>query len=236
MPKPLSIIKYISLVLGVTVIGGLVKGVTTSEGRLLDNLKEGFANAPYLFIIGPVFLLVFAVLAIYGKRMDKTAFESEELEELTEEGDALLAEIKAELSIPDDALQLDVLCYPYKVKKNGDVRPYNDFATHTPFEMFVYKADESLCIANCESVYKIPLSQITGIEKRDEKIKLMCWNKEEEINSEKYEHYKMSIDNFGIVHAKGYYSIMISSDFGEYFIDVPSYEIDAFRSIIGEEN
>ena len=231
VPRWISIVKYVSLILGVALLAGIVKAVS-GEGNLGENLQNGFANAPYVFVICPILLVAFAVFAVYERNFRKTVIDETELSILEEESNNIALDMKLDLGIPADAPSFDVLCYAYRINKKGEVERYSPYATHTPIEMFIYRDEENIYIANYSYVYAFKISEIFDVVRVDEKITLLGWNKDEEINEGKYQEYKMSVDNYGVVHAKGYYRIVINSDSEEYGIDIPEYEYKIVNEII----
>ncbi len=58
------------------------------------------------------------------------------------------------------------------------------------------------------------------------------WNKEESIKSERYKPYKMTENNLGFVIIKNYYALKLHTNFGEYEILIPPYEIETFTAML----
>lgn len=230
-PAWFSVVKYALLILGVVFVAGIIKGIS-GEGSLIENFKNGFMNAPYIFVLCPIFIAGFFIISFIERQKFKVITESEELTALEEQSDELARQIEEELGIPEDALKVDILCYAYKIDKKGNERKYSDYATHVPMEMFMFADGENMYIANYNSLFVFPLSQIACIKEREDKIKLLCWNKEEEINEGEFAKYKMSVDNFGVILANGFATVVINSDFGETGIDLPLYELDKVKTLL----
>jgi hypothetical protein len=229
--RALSFIKFFTLTVGLVFLWAII-GALSADGGFIENLKTGFSNAPYIFILCPIFILISISLFLRGKKTTEVEIPSERLEEFRKKEAELSSEIKRFLGIPDTAERLDVLCYPYKITKNGEVQPFNNYATHVPTEMYVFTDTESLYIASNIELYEFPKSAFSGVRQADIKIKLLCWNKDEPLDSEGYAEYGMYYDNYGVVIANGFSALKFLLDGELVEIDLPNYELSKFTELI----
>lgn len=229
--RALSFIKFFTLAVGLIFLWAII-GALTAEGGFIKNLNDGFSNAPYVFILCPIFILISISLFLRGKRNGEVAISSEKLEEFRIKEEEFSAEIKRFLAIPDTAERLDVLCYPYKITKSGEVQPFNNYATHVPTEMYVFADAKNLYIASNIELYSFPKSAFSGVKRSDIKIKLLCWNKDAPLDGESYREYGMYYDNYGIVNAEGFSALQFSIGGQLIEIDVPNYELSKFTELI----
>ncbi len=231
LPLWAKIIKYVLLIAGIVLLAGIIKAVS-GEGSLAQNFENGFENAPYIFILCPLLFIGFAVVKVYEKNKSGEVVNGEELVNLQNESDALIGEIKKELEIPEDAEKIDILCYAYKIDKTGENKQYSPHASHTPMQMYIYKDECNLYVANYNDVFAFPLSSVGEITEREEKISLICWNYDDDINEGRFAKYNMTYDNYGIILAKGYASLAIKTDTEEAEIHIPLYELEVLKALL----
>lgn len=223
LPIPLTIVKYICFGLGL-LIG--VEILTAEVG-----IREAYQNAPYLFYIAPALLVVAAVLQIMEVVRRKNTLNSEEYNEHIEDLDAAAQQSIEELNIPEDAPSIDVLAMIYKEKKDKIVSAH-DF-TFIPLDMYIYTDEKHLYLADHTTVFRFYRSDLGVISRVNKKASLAFWNKDDDATSKVYKPYKLTENNVGFVFMKNYYSLTVNSDFGEYELLFPPYEIEQVASLLG---
>ena len=159
--------------------------------------------------------------------------EYAEIHEVDEEAEAqAAAKVKAELGIPEDAVDMDFFSNFYREGPDGvfSIKPFN-FMT---LEMFAFSDGENLCVADFNNVYSIPKSNITSVEKIEEEITVLGWSKEESFDSETYAEYGFTENEAGFIVMPYYYSVKVNTDDGEEFAFlIPPYELGAFTELSG---
>ena len=228
LPKALKIIKLIAFY-GALII---VVGILRSLGDV--SLKEAYGNAPFLFYIGGVLILTFAVLKIYEANKHEDVAQSEEVKHLETESTELLKNALLDLKVPEESILVDVFSYGYKVK-NGKEKQLTSFFQYINTEMHLFKEEDNLCLANAHEVYSIPISYIKSIKMINKKATVFGWNKELAYNSPEYKKYKIAVNNYGTLFIKPYYSILINNGFEDFELLVPSYDIDKFLNLTNLE-
>ena len=163
-----------------------------------------------------------------------TAFDSEEMEALTEKMQQNSMGIARELNLPDSTLSADVFYFAYKSKKDGkeEESRWTQRAPYSNFEVQLYTRDGNLCITDMESVFSIPLSCLKKIRKVDKRIVFTNWNKEEPFNKGSFKPYKIREEKAGY-SCPCYYILDVEYQGEPYGIYFPCYELDTFRQATG---
>ncbi len=231
LPKFYAVLESFSFILGVIFLAAIIKALS-SGGALSENFKLGFQNAPYAFIICPLAFAAFAFLIIYRKKLTKNEIDEEAIQQFEREQAEIALQIKSELGVPEDAQTVDVLCFAYKYNRFNEPSPYNSYATHVPLETFLYHDERNVYLANYSAVFAFPKDKFVCVKNNDAKIKLICWNKEDDIHDPKYAEYGMCYDNYGIVMANGFNSLVFNLNGEDVEVDIPSYELARFKSML----
>ena len=226
LPVPLLVIKYICLILGVSIIS-----VTLSTCA-----EMGEANSRiYIFLsIGIAFLVGFIILYTISKYKEALVMNSDEYKNAVATSDNLEKSSKFELGIPDNAHEIDIFAWTYELK-DGEIKKGLSESEYTPYEMYVFEEKGCLCIADLHSVYKIaPLDSFKKIEYITRKSSFDFWTKDEDFDSAKYKEYKISSDKYECVYyIKNLCSLQFDLNGEEYEIIIPPYDIYAIEELTG---
>ena len=106
LPLPLRVVMYACELIALIIIGGLLRAEVS--------LAESYHNAPWLYWLCAVCVIIGILLFILGKRKDRQVLEDTETKRTLSDSDAIEKEILAELSVPDNAREVDVLSFCYK--------------------------------------------------------------------------------------------------------------------------
>ena len=206
---------------------------------LVASVKAGFEtalrNAPLLVMSGALCGILWIILHFFSKVKEKKVLKEENAEQQLEEIYEDFKNIHNELNVPDDAVEVDVLQFKYKMK-NGKISPYASVLQTTAYMntcVKMYETNDELHIADLENVYsfaKLELKVITTVNKR---ISVPTWYKDEDPRRGSFKRYKMTVSNMGDVFFKPYYILEIEHEsqiFGIYF---PCYELEAFEHLTG---
>ena len=120
----LSGIKFVSLIVWVISFTGL--GKSLGSGTTLD---QAYKNAAFIFYIGPLAFIVWLSLFLYEKSLNKKASLSSDGEILEKKVESVLESSLTQLTVPDDAVRMDILVFRYKIK-NGEIKKskyWNDY-------------------------------------------------------------------------------------------------------------
>ena len=232
LPLPIRIWHWICGAVGLLVAGGILKALCGEDSV---TLAEAYQNASWLFWFGGACLAVWGLLKLISIRKEMSVMESEESSHALSNLDMTHNTILADLNVPHDSKEIDILFFFYKVKGDGikvcekglQVAPYINTIFH------VFADSENLYLANLEGKYAIPLSALKGIKSVKKTIRIIKWNKDEEFNKGIYKQYKLSKDNYGCIICKGYHILEFEHNNDLWGIYIPCYELPAIEEITG---
>ena len=197
--------------------------------------ERALKNAPVLIILGAICGVLWVVLHFIAKGKEKTVLKEEQADYQLETLNQDLSSIYNELGVPEDAVEIDVLAFKYKLK-NGEIRPYAHGLQTTPYFNVcfkIYATPEELHVVDVESVYSFKKTEIKSIITVNKRISIPMWNKNEGPRQGEFKKYKMTLNNFGNIFFKPYYILEIEKDnqtFGIYF---PCYELGTIEKLTG---
>ena len=206
---------------------------------LAASAKAGFEtalkNAPILVVSGALCGILWIILHFASKAKEKKVLKEEDAERQSKEIYEDFKHIHNELNVPDDAAEVDVLLFKYKMK-NGKIRPYVSGLQTTAYmnvSVKMYETNDALHIADLENVYSFAKSELKVITTVNKQISVPTWNKDEDPRKGSFKCHKMTVNNIGDVFFKPYYILEIEHEsqiFGIYF---PCYELEIFEHLTG---
>ena len=188
-----------------------------------------FQTAPVMMAVAILSLIFSIVLMVIERKRLKNAGRNDAYIDWKKRSQEAEEEAYKALQVPEDAAQMDFLTVTYSLK---DGKPRR--ATYTAFNFRAWIENACLCLADVENVVAIPLDDLQGISEVSGKTTFYFWNKPESPDSEPYRHYQIRRTYFGAYSIKGVRAAHIRSDFGEYELLVPPYELDAFLRLTGK--
>ena len=209
---------------------------------MLATRVEALEDTP--LILAPIAGMVIALIFLYKVKqlqwkkngMDSNGLKDIDFEAMAARIDEAGKTARAEMSIPDNDVSVEVL--PYGYKKKGDRQIPEKKARqfdNTPMSMHV--SDGNLRIFDGVGLYEIPLGDIKGYRVYDEDYRIEFWLKEDEPTDEKYAAYKLK--KCGILEYKThtYYGVEVISEVtGEVFeMLVPGYDLEELKKVIDVE-
>lgn len=215
LPLVLRILRGLAGICALICVGGLVKAL----GKV--TFLEGFHNAPGVYIIGGIALIVWAVLAVWSRARARKVSSSPEQAALERDAEQIAQAALTDLGVPEDAKKIDVLYRVYHVK-NGKEKSDLDYIND---EKWVYRSPDALCIADVRTVVSIPISSVISTEVRKKRVRMMQWNKEQAPNSAEYKPYRVT-KNDGVYYIRSCTALRIHDVFGDYEILILNYDAD----------
>lgn len=192
-----------------------------------EKFTEAYKRIGYILYIGiglvVIGILIYVFLFIKGKKANKNP----EVKKFIEESKLQVAKALGELEVPEDAKKIDVLFTMSKTTSKGEKLAYS---SHFNQELYLFKEDDKLCLADIEQVLAFPIEAFTKIVKINKKIPLMQWNKEEDIKNEKYRNYDIRSTS-GSLSIGSCYSVRLFID-EELEILIPNYDLENFLSVL----
>ena len=132
------------------------------------------------------------------------------------------------LGIPDEAKNLDILCFDYD--PNTDTPSDIDNCLNT--EMKVWEQDGALYISDLESKYEIPLSWLKRIRTVDREVRMIFWNKDASYKDSLYAKYGIAKKR-DLYVIKNYCELEFEHDGETWLISFPPYELSEFTDLTG---
>lgn len=225
LPLWLRIIKYLCGLFFLIVLAASVRA----------GFETALKNAPILVMSGALCGILWIILHFVSKVKEKKVLKEENAEQQLKEIYEDFKNIHNELNVPDDAAEVDVLLFKYKMK-NGKISPYASGLQTTAYintRVKMYETNDELHIADLENVYSFAKSELKVITMVNKRISVPTWNKDEDPRRGSFKRYKMTVSNMGDVFFKPYYILEIEHEsqiFGIYF---PCYELETFEHLTG---
>ncbi len=229
LPAWMVVIEYLSLAVGCFVLCAIIS-VDVS-------LREVYSNAPALFYIAVVALLLSFVLYLADKNKKKFQKSAEYIsgEHYIQSTVEYVIDV---LHIPEDAEIVEVLMFYYKIR-NGKMRVVEKtdlvergFISYHNCPLYAYVRQGNLHLANLYDEWSIPLYCFTGIKRINKKISVPRWKKEIPYNKGEYKKYKMIENGLGYIFFKPYYAICITWHGENYELWIPPYELEKLSSLV----
>lgn len=196
------------------------------------SLEEGYQNAPWLFWTAGICAVIWFVSWICARQKAKMVLEADGTARSLSHYDGVMQAVYTQFAVPDDAKNMDILSFFYKIK-NGNITVCEK-AVCTQFfnpEFKAFADADNLYLANLEGKYAFPLSSIVKIHTVKKRIRIAGWNKEEKYNKGIYKQYHLSTDNYGCIHCRQYHIVEISHNGESFGIYIPSYELPVFEEV-----
>lgn len=200
-----------------------------SEGTI----AQAYQREPLLVWICLGTLLCWGLLAYLGGKKEKSVRESEETQRVVATADQLLENVYEELKVPRTAASMDILVFRYVEKKGQVVPKSSGVITFMSCVCKVFSENGTLCIADADQRYEIPLSDVRRIVTVNKDAYIPTWNKEIPTNKPPYKQYKLRIDNYGFIHFKPYYILELEHNGETWGLYFPSYELTLVESLTG---
>ncbi|MBO4308484.1 MAG: hypothetical protein J5885_01490 [Clostridia bacterium] len=226
--RRLAILRSLALIFGVVLL--IVARAKATEAGV-ESFGGMFRSYPVPILSSFALWFVALGLIVYERVRLKRARTSETADDLRDRSEEIDAEAYAALGVPADAVSLDLFTSSYQVK-NGVEKS----SVHTAFAFRAWSADGCLYLSDVENVVSIPLDSIVGFTRVDRRVPFYFWNKEEPPRSETYRPFNIRTTYLGAYTVKNVYIAHIRSDFGEYELLVPPYEMDSFLHLTGKTN
>lgn len=221
--------RVIQFICGITalIIGGALLTADVS-------FAVSYKNAPGLFWTLGICAPVWMILWIWSCKKSKTVLETDESAQMFSHLNSVSDNIYKELGVPDDAKDVDILSFYYKMIDGYMKVSEKGFQIEQYFnpEFKVFADHENLYLVNLEGKYAFPLSSIVNIHTVKKHIRIAGWNKEEKYNKGIYKQYKLTIDSYGCLHCKSYHILEINHNGESCGIYIPCYELPIFEDII----
>ncbi|MBQ8683465.1 MAG: hypothetical protein IJ518_02975 [Clostridia bacterium] len=230
-----SVKKLISwpMLIGEVVLAGVGLGLIEHFFDILGEQK--LEQIDYILpAVGLGCLVMMGVLFWADRRRRKSVIESDEFKAMKTDVENAADTSQFLLGIPAETADLDVLSYIYKVR-NGQKKPVDKDQDYVNLSMYAWVEDGELLLANNSEKFAIPLSAIT-VRRREGKVKVFLWWKDETPKSPTYKPYKIKYDeDSDIFTLRAVYALEVTHNGEAYELLVPEYDWEmVLQPMIGE--
>ncbi len=232
LPLPVRIVKWLFGGVGLVMIG-VVMEWWSEEADI--TFRDIYQQAPWLFWGAGACVAVWGLLTLLGAVKAKNVLETNESDQVFDHYTQTCEAVFADLAVPTDAKEIDVLTFFYKVK-GDEIKVCEKGLQPAPYVNPVFRvfADaDYLYLANLEGKYAIPLSAIRAIRSIKRTIRITEWNKDEPFNKGIYKQYKLSEDDNDCLICKGYHIVEFESDNEWWGLYIPCYELPVIEELTG---
>lgn len=222
LPLGLRVLKGLCWIVWLIILCGILKSDVS--------IVQGYHNAPILYWAFGVCFIGWLVLLIYGRVRMKQAVNTDEFGEHMTHADKLERDVRTALDIPDHADSIDVLAERYVMKNGEPEHRDSGLVAYLNFDMWVFERDGSLCLADTEHVWEIPLSSLYSMTLEKKRRSYPEWHKSEPPGSKKYKPYKITTDSYGHYFSRCY-RIIIRDARGEFYLLIPEFDGEIFTGV-----
>lgn len=209
--------------LGACLAGGVLSLIALESGGTLRTALT--ALSVVLFAVG-------IVLAILNRKKEKAEENkpNEELVKLDALYQAFDEEVKGDLGVPADAVEIGLFTESGDLQKDG--KPI-----YSNYNAFAFVENDTLCFWQYgEILGGIPLSEIECLAKINAPITFDNWKSDEEHDSPKYAQYGIQYMNEnGEFTMTGYYSLRITHENEPFEVRFPLFDADALLALLNRE-
>ena len=229
LPLPWRIVQSICCMLSAICFIGFMRAL----GEV--TIAQAYRNAPWIIWLGVSSLVIWLTLKIMGAQQEKAVMDAEESSQILSNFGKTCEAAFAELGVPKDAIEVDILSFLYK-EKNGKIK-----VTERGMQIYsylnplfkVFADDENLYFVNLRGKYAFPLSSLVAIHTIKKHIQIAPWQKNIGFNEGIYQQYKLTCDNYGGIHCKQYHILEVNHNGLHYGIYIPCYELPVFEKLTG---
>lgn len=232
LPTPLKILEWICMFLGLTTFISLLRALGDVE-----SLDVAYGNAPWAFWLCGISLVGWFILWLVGQKRQKAVLEDESNEQAVSRMNGLCDAIFAELSVPSNAREVDILSFQYK-EKNGKlkhVQKGNSYFNYINLVYRVYGDEENLYLVNADGKYAFPKASLKAIRTQKKQVILSSWNKDTPHDEGYYAQFKLQVNQYGCVITKPYHILELEKDGQLWGIYFPCYDLKTIEVLTGLE-
>lgn len=220
----ISVIAFICILIGLMVI---------LKGLMDKSFSEVIEKNIIWVIVIIVSIISIVVIKIFDTKKLKKFQENEETINLIKKGEELDKKCRNLLSVPEDTLSIDVLSNVYTVKDGKEVS-INNYIDYVLINTEIFSDDDNIYFYDNEILISVNKASIE-INKHNDKIKVVGWNKSVPYNKGEYANYHIKADQMGIFHFKEWFSLDFNYQKTDYQIIVPIYDIDKVLKLVNKE-
>lgn len=198
------------------------------------SIAEVYEALPWLIWIIVLCGIAGTALLWFTNKKYKDVLASEESKNAEANLDTVAANIYAELGVPANSTEAELLSVSYKIK-NGEISlKKEDFAIKADnLNYKIFLQEDRLCIADCEQKYAFPLSELKNIKTVEKRLTIPVWCKDEDYNKGVYKQYKLQEGKYGDIAMKYFHILELEHNGESWGIYFPCYELPVIEGLTG---
>ena len=226
------------IMLGVAAFASLA-GVMVSIGEESEGIKDVIFSVKdnlLLFVSSSAVLCVSLLLLYRIKSAERKAQEkaySEIDEKNKREDEEYEREVNAFLGVPPSAQTVEVISADYKIKNENVYLKPGIITLFFNNEIKMFTKNKTLYLADEENCYSLSLEGEKKIFKIEDRLTLLCWNKEQSYKEGKFKEFGIKRTPVGNYIIKEYYFLEVNISGEKYRLYFPPYELKKIISITG---
>ena len=221
LPTALSVIKYICLIVGFTFGAGILGGRVS--------LAQGYRNAPLIYWIAGVCLLIGGLLWLIGRTREKHLDEKAPVRAARKAQREAERGADAYLSIPEGAKTADVLMVDYCVKDGAPV--CKGPAWLSPLRL--YGQDNALCLTDGTAVFVIEKDKLSALRLVERTTAILNWNKEDNPEQSRFQKAGLYVKKQSHMGLRFYCALEWSDEHEVWQLLFPAYELSKIAALTG---
>lgn len=199
--------------------------------------EEAFGNGIPLLAIGIVLAgldLTLGISYIFRYHYLKTHLK---LNDVNVPDEKAIEMHRSLLGVPKTSKGVDILIHPYRLDKDGKKVSYTVINKTPYYNIFVdaYVKNGKVCLTNFYFITEFDLRDVVRVEKLQERVSFVGWNKKVQPKDEKFRPVNLSWNisgDFSCAAAR----IIVRHEGEEYEILFPGYEEDSINSLLSGDN
>lgn len=221
LPNWLSVTKWLAFTLGMAMAAAVIRSTVS--------LAQAYYNAPFIFWIGGIALVIAGVLALAEKEKARGLGSSEEEIAAKKRLSEAEAAVRNHLAVPGSMEKAEILVTAWHM--TGDRTEFSGLAVNP--EIYLFRNDGELCLFDGEGVYSLPQEEMTGIRVVDEAIPLITWNKTEPPGGENFKRAGVVCRDKAVGSLRFFCALELSRGGQEYSLLFPAYELPVLTALTG---
>ena len=207
----------------------VIAGIGILHGIFRGGLDETYRNAPVLFYLAGICIVLSAAVSACGLVRNRRAAKADG-GRTDEWADSIMHRTRDALGVPEDAVDLDVLSEAFSVRDGTIAHRSSGGADYRLFSMITFVENGNLCIAHANERYEIPLSALRFMRLENREFRFRDWYKPDAPGSAKYREFGIRRNYGGVYTARAYAAEIIDLR-GDFYLLIPEYERDVFAAL-----
>lgn len=214
-------------------------GVLMSIGEESEGIRDVIFSVKenlVLFLVSSVVLCMSLLLLYRIKNKEREEEEKaykETDDKIERENEKYEKDVYAFLAVPPSAQTVEVISADYKIKNENVYLKPGIITLFFNNEIKMFTKNKTLYLADEENCYALSLEGEKKIFKIEDRLTLLCWNKEQSYKEGKFKEFGIKRTPVGNYIIKEYYFLEVNISGEKYRLYFPPYELKKIISITG---